>query len=138
MKHINMALNTNVKAKSDFDFDLKFGRKRENRLHKLLGMRAEDKVEVKTERDWWQKTGNIAIEIECNGKPSGITSTKAEYWVQCLANGDKDYCHLIFSTKTMKRLAKKYVKNTKSVGDGNRSRVVLIPLSEIFDKKNLT
>ena len=38
-----MALNTNVKAKSDFDFDLKFGKKRENRLHKLLGMRAEDK-----------------------------------------------------------------------------------------------
>ena len=101
-------------------------------------MRAEDKVEVKTERDWWQKTGNIAIEVECNGKPSGITSTKAEYWIQSLANGDKDYCHLIFSTKTMKRLAKKYVKNTKSVGDGNRSRVVLIPLSEIFDRKNLT
>jgi len=69
-----MTLNTDVKKKSDFDFDLKFGRKRENRLHKLLGMRAEDKVEVKTERDWWQKTGNIAIEIECNGKPSGITN----------------------------------------------------------------
>ena len=44
-----MALNTNIKKKSEFDFDLKFGRKRENRLHKLLGMRAEDKVEVKTE-----------------------------------------------------------------------------------------
>ena len=63
----------------------------------------KNKIEVKTERDWWFKTGNIAIEVECNGKPSGIMATKADYWVHILAEGDKDYCRLIFDTRTVKR-----------------------------------
>ena len=33
-------------------------------------------MEVKTERDWWFKTNNIAIEVECYGKPSGIWQLK--------------------------------------------------------------
>ena len=65
----------------------------------------KSKIEVKTERDWWFKTGNIAIEMECNGKPSGVMATKSDYWVHILAEGDKDYCRLIFDTKTIKRLA---------------------------------
>jgi hypothetical protein len=28
-----------------------------------------------------QTSGNIAIECECNDKPSGITTTKADFWV---------------------------------------------------------
>lgn len=27
------------------------------------------------------RTGNYAIEIECNGKPSGLLTTEADYWV---------------------------------------------------------
>ena len=94
-------------------------------------------MEVKTERDWWFKTNNIAIEVECYGKPSGIMATEADYWVHILANGDKDYCRLIFDTATVKKLAKKYIKNIKSGGDGNRSRFVLVPLAELFLKKNI-
>lgn len=123
------------KANNKFDIDLKYGQEREERIEKIL---KEGKLEVKTERDWWFKTGNIAIEVECNGKPSGIMITKADYWVHILADGDKDYCRLIFDTKTIKRLSKKYIKNIKSGGDGWRSRFVLIPLSEIFLAKNLT
>ena len=63
------------------------------------------KVEVKTERDWWYR--NIAIEVESYGKPSGIAVTEADYWVHILANGDKDYCRLIFDTDTIRHLAKK-------------------------------
>ena len=44
-----------------FDIDLKYGQDRENRIEKIL---KEGKLEVKTERDWWFKSGNIAIEIE--------------------------------------------------------------------------
>ena len=117
-----------------FDIDLKYGQEREDRIEKIL---KEGKLEVKTERDWWFKTGNIAIEIECNGKPSGIMITKADYWVHILANGDKDYCRLIFDTKTIKKLTKKYISTLKNGGDGWRSKFVLIPLSEIFQAKNL-
>lgn len=124
-----------TKANNKFDIDLKYGKDREERIEKIL---KEGKLEVKTERDWWFKTGNIAIEIECNGKPSGIMATKSDYWVHILANGDKDYCRLIFDTKTIKKLTKKYIGTLKNGGDGWRSKFVLIPLSEIFLAKNLT
>lgn len=124
-----------TKANNKFDIDLKYGQEREERIEKIL---KEGKLEVKTERDWWFKTGNIAIEIECNGKPSGIMVTKSDYWVHILANGDKDYCRLIFDTKTIKKLTKKYIGTLKNGGDGWRSKFVLIPLSEIFLAKNLT
>ena len=122
------------KVNNKFDIDLKYGQEREDRIEKIL---KEGKLEVKTERDWWFKTGNIAIEIECNGKPSGIMITKADYWVHILANGDKDYCRLIFDTQTIKKLTKKYISTLKNGGDGWRSKFVLIPLSEIFQAKNL-
>ena len=120
-----------------FDIDLKYGQEREKKLASILD-KDKNKIEVKTERDWWFKTGNIAIEVECNGKPSGIMATEADYWVHILAEGDKDYCRMIFDTKTIKRLADKYKDNVKKGGDGWRSRFVLIPLSEIFQQKNLS
>tara|TARA_R110000822_G_scaffold20594_3_gene65865 strand:+ start:3904 stop:4281 length:378 start_codon:yes stop_codon:yes gene_type:complete len=123
-----------TKANNKFDIDLKYGQEREQRIEKIL---KEGKLEVKTERKWWFKTGNIALEVECYGKPSGVMATKADYWVQILADGDKDYCRLIFDTKTIKRLVKKYIKNIKSGGDGKQSRFVLVPLSELFLSKNL-
>mgnify|MGYP006092001623 FL=1 len=122
------------KANKKFDIDLKYGQERERRVEKII---TEGKLEVKTERDWWQKTNNIAIEIESYGKPSGIMATEANYWVHILADGEKDYCRLIFDTKTVKRLTKKYIKNIKNGGDGWKSKFVLIPLSEIFLAKNL-
>lgn len=123
-----------TKVNNKFDIDLKYGQEREARIEKIL---KEGKLEVKTERDWWFKSGNIAIEIECNGKPSGIMATTADYWVHILANGDKDYCRLIFDTETIKKLTKKYIGTLKNGGDGWRSKFVLIPLSEIFQAKNL-
>ncbi len=36
-----------------------------------------------------KRTGQIAIEYECNGKPSGITTTKADYWVHFFAGSNK-------------------------------------------------
>jgi hypothetical protein len=117
-----------------FDIDLKYGQDRENRIEKIL---KEGKLEVKTERDWWFKSGNIAIEIECNGKPSGVMATKSDYWVPILADGDNDYCRLIFDTRTVKKLARKYISKIKNVGDGFRSKCVMIPLAEIFLAKNL-
>ena len=130
-------MERNTLKNNKFDIDLKYGQEREQRLASILD-KDKNKIEVKTERDWWFKTGNIAIEVECNGKPSGIMATKADYWVHILAEGDKDYCRLIFDTRTIKRLAKKYIGTLKNGGDGWRSRFVLIPLAEIFLPKNLS
>ena len=66
---------------STFDIDLKYGQIREKRVADLF---KGGKVEVKTERSWWRKTGNIAIEYEFRGKPSGIDKTEAKWWFQVL------------------------------------------------------
>lgn len=34
------------------------------------------------------QTGNLAIETLCNKKPSGISATKADYWIHCVCDGD--------------------------------------------------
>ena len=61
---MNTFVNLKMKGKmklnntSKFDIDLKYGQVREKRVAELL---SNDKVEIKTERSWWRKTGNIAI-----------------------------------------------------------------------------
>ena len=142
-------LNTNKETKKECDFtldkpsnfrkDLEYGQEREKRVMDLLHQKAGTKFEVKTERDWWHRTDNIAIEIACNGEPSGVMATKSEQWIHILADpvSGKDCCKMWFDTSTVKRLAEKYKKNTKNGGDGYRSKFVLIPLSEILLAKNL-
>ena len=114
-----------------------YGQDREQRVASIFDT-DKFKVEVKTERDWWYRSGNIAIEVESYGKPSGISVTESDYWVHILANGNKDFCRLIFDTETIRQLAKKYKHTLKSVGDGKKSKCVLIPLAELFTKSNLT
>ena len=118
-----------------FDLDLKYGQKYED---EFLNIVVNSKVEVKTERDWWQKTGNIAIEYECNGKPSGIDKTESDFWIQILSLGVDNYCKLIFEVPRLKRIVEKYkATHSKMVGDRNASKCVLIPLNELFEKDNV-
>ena len=63
-------------AFSDFDVDFKYGSIREKRLAEIL---ENCTVEVKTERNQWSNTGNIAIEYEYKNRHSGIAVTKADY-----------------------------------------------------------
>ena len=51
-----------------FDIDLQYGKVREGEIASML---QNEKIEVKTERDIWKTTGNIVVEFECRGKPSG-------------------------------------------------------------------
>ena len=63
------------KDKKKFDIDLQYGTIRED---KIIDMLTNKKVEVKSERGMWMKTGNIAIEYECWNKPSGIQATESD------------------------------------------------------------
>ena len=122
---------------SKFDIDLKYGQEREQKIVSFLD-KNKNKLEVKTERDWWAKTGNIAIEIECWGKPSGLAKTEADYWVHILAIGKEDYCKLIFEVPKLKKIADKFKDNFKMIGDHHASKCILIHLKELFQSKNLT
>ena len=120
---------------SKFDLDLQYGQLREQQVHDMFHNK---KIEIKTERDWWKKTGNIAIEYECNGKPSGIDKTESDFWIQILSLGVDNYCKLIFEVPRLKRIVEKYKPtHSRMIGDRNASRCVLIPLNELFEKDNV-
>ena len=79
-----------------FDIDLQYGQVFERKVADML---QNKKIEVKTERDMWKSTGNIVVEFESRGKPSGIASTEAEYWFHNLAIGEEIVMTLVFPTK---------------------------------------
>ena len=65
-----------MKFNSDFKYDLEVGQVEEERLAHLL---SGGKIEVK--RDFIaHKTGNVFVEYESRGAPSGISTTQADYW----------------------------------------------------------
>ena len=76
------------KDRKKFDIDLKYGTIREEKIAEML---TNKKIEVKSERDMWMKTGNIAIEYESWNKPSGIKATESDYWFHNLCIGDNEY-----------------------------------------------
>ena len=117
---------------SKFDIDLKYGQVREKRVDDLL--KGGD-AEVKTERSWWRKSGNIAIEYEFRGKPSGIAKTEAKWWFHILELKNKEYCMLLFRVTRLKKIVEKYKKtHTTEIGDYRAPKCVVIPLKEIFSE----
>ena len=113
-----------------FDLDLTYGEIREEKIAKML---TNKKVEVKSERDIWQNTGNICIEYECWNKPSGIRATESDYWFHNLCIGDEEYCTLVFKTDTLRKIVDKLdTFKTVSGGDGNASRMYLVNLQKLF------
>jgi hypothetical protein len=76
-----------------FDLDLAYGKVREQRVADML---TDKKIEVKSERDMWVRTGNIAVEYESYGKPSGIAATEADYWFHNLCIGNETFATLVF------------------------------------------
>ena len=109
-------------ARKGFDLDLKDGLLAENRLNDTL---RGAKIEVKSDKQAW-KTGNIFVEDSCNGKPSGISTTEAEFWAYEVRL-NTFYLIPIDRLRYLVKEAIKYGKRTAG-GDFNRSSGVLIPL----------
>tara|TARA_B100000927_G_C16343651_1_gene420330 strand:- start:425 stop:823 length:399 start_codon:yes stop_codon:yes gene_type:complete len=127
-------MNQNFKkGNKKFDIDLKYGQIRED---KVKDMFSNAQIEVKSERSWWRKTGNIAIEYEYRGKPSGIYATTSDFWFHRLEGNKEEFCTLVFRTSILKKIVDKYKdKLTKDVGDNKASKCVLIPIKEIFTEE---
>ncbi len=115
-----------------FDIDLEFGEKFEKSLAKILTL---GKIEVKTERDKWKKTGNIAIELMSRGKLSGLTITKAEWWCQILTIKGNIVGIYMVPVKKLKKIVKKSVEFGRGRvvmgGDNDTSEIALIPLEDL-------
>ena len=113
-----------------FDLDLAYGKVREQRIADMF---TDKKVEVKSERDMWVRTGNIAVEYESYGKPSGIAITEADYWFHNLCIGDETFATLVFDVPSLKRIIDNLdYKKTVSGGDHNASRMYLLNIQKLF------
>lgn len=82
--------------------------------------------EIKHDR-WTPKTGNVAIEIARDDQPTGLYTTKADYFVIRVDD-------LYYGIKT--EILKQYIEDnaedlrTQNVGDGYRTLCVLMPFDE--------
>ena len=113
-----------------FDIDLEYGQVREQLVADML---QDKKIEVKSERDMWQRTGNIAIEYQSYGKPSGIDATESDYWFHNLCVGEDTFCTLVFNTESLKKIIKNLdYKKSVSGGDHKASRMYLLNLQKLF------
>ena len=113
-----------------FDIDLSYGSIRED---KIIDMFLNKKIEVKSEKNMGQDTGNICIEYESWGRPSGIKATEADYWFHNLCVGENEYCTLVFKTEVLRSIVND-LDTFKSVsgGDNKASKMFLINLQKLF------
>lgn len=118
----------------NFDLDLNFGLMGEAFVKQVIEERGF--TEVKTEREQWEKTGNIAIEIGYKGKPSGLSTTDAKVWVHNLVLKGKVIGGFIISVRWLKerieQLKKEKACRIIKGGDDCESEFVLIPVNEVF------
>jgi len=114
-----------VKFNSDFAFDLKMGQDEEIWLADLLRGKT---VEVK--RDYIaSRTGNLFVEFSSRGKPSGLATTRADFWAFIL-DGERV---VIVPTQFLQQVARQAYSEGRTVrgGDNNTSEGVLVKLKEL-------
>lgn len=113
-------------AESRFDIDLNYGFELEDKFRGILT--GDVKVEVKRNR-YATRTGNIAVELYCRGKPSGFLVSEAKYWYFHVDEVDSG---LLISKEHLNDLMIKYRDRVTIGGDDNRSLMILIPIGEVF------
>ena len=115
-----------TKAQPHFDKDLKFGQQYENEFQEAV----EGKIECKTDR-LCQKTGNVYIETESRGKPSGINTTQSRNYAICLWTKERtDQGWVLIPTAHLKKLMVKYP--IKKGGDNWTSKGHIIPKEDLL------
>lgn len=117
-----------------FDLDLQYGQVFEQKVADML---QNSTIEVKTEREKWKSTGNIVIEFESRGKPSGIAATEADYWFHNLALGEDIVMTLVFPTKVLKNYIVQAMPRIVRGGDNNTSRLYLLNLQDLVKMINV-
>ena len=129
--------NLQMNPLSKFDLDLQFGQRGERWLE-WLGT-PEAKVEIKTERDSWQITGNACFEFECRGKPSGVAVTESDFWVHIFVADNRVCLAFIWPVEYLKHFLRKayvepklYGARLVQGGDDKASKILLIPISQLY------
>tara|TARA_B100000902_G_C26938472_1_gene729828 strand:- start:38 stop:490 length:453 start_codon:yes stop_codon:yes gene_type:complete len=143
-----------METKPSFESQLKIGLKEEETFLKLLKHRyphtikiegafkefdfylpdIDSKVELKTDKKS-NYTGNFVVETYHYGKPSGISTTTADFWV---FNDGKDYCW-ITPDQIKNIILITGINQVRFVGNGDtvQKRAYLVP-KELIQKEGKT
>ena len=114
------------KADSRFDLNLSEGKQSESEVAQLL---KDTTVEVK--RDFkTSETGNFAVEYMCGGKPSGISTSEAEWWAIVL-DGDQYNGEVIVFIKKKRLERLLFATRTVRGGDNNKAEMYLVRAEEL-------
>ena len=110
---------------SDFRYDLEVGQVAEAELADTF---ENKKIEVKRDLRA-KKTGNIFIEYESRGKPSGLATTQSDFY--CFVIED---LHIMLPTSQLKDIARSYIGTGRDVlgGDNNTSKGILLRLKDLI------
>lgn len=108
---------------ASFDVELEFGQLAEELQERMA--QGKKRFEIKTDR-LAHKTGNLFVEFESRGKPSGLSTTKADYW--CFFVQETGVFIWLLTTRLQE-----LVKGKRVVpgGDNNTSKGYLLPLTEV-------
>ena len=79
-----------------------------------------------------QTSGNIAIECECNDKPSGITTTKADFWVLFDKPDGKDIWFLTEDIRKCIYINNLHPSTIQGPGDPYEKKVYLIKKKMLY------
>ena len=134
----------------NFSKDHAYGKKGEEAIRAMI--EDGETIEVKTERGIWKTSNNVAIEFQKidTKELSGISITKADWWFCVLDNGEKDSLKncagFFYSVKKLKDKIRPSVKDWLDEkrpkyrvvpgGDDNNSRMVLLPILELFKEED--
>ena len=114
-----------MKHNNDFRYDLEVGQIKEK---ELAGIFEGKKIEVKYDLQAL-KTGNVYVEYESRGRPSGISTSEADYYCYCIG-----YTFHLLTSKDLKERCRKYLgtDREKLGGDSNTSKGILLPIIELI------
>ena len=112
---------------SDFRYDLEVGQLAEHALANLL---VNKRIEVKSDKRA-HRTGQVFVEYESRGKPSGIATTQADYY--CF---EVQGTFILVSVPRLKIIARNYINTAKDIrgGDNNTSKGILLPIADLLNE----
>lgn len=116
---------------SRWDRDLAAGKAWER---EFFGLLRNARIENKLDRMAW-KTGFLFVEYESRGKPSGIATTEADWWVFGVQAPDGTIPLVVMAkTNHLKALARLYWKTWRNVdgGDNGTSKGILLEPDELM------
>jgi len=115
-------------ARAGFDLDLRAGELREDAFGWVLQSKGVPLIECKADRRCRQ-TGNLFIEIEQRGRPSGLATSKSHVY----AFEYLPWCWLVVDTRFLRATTEHFLlkRGTVMGGDFNRYRGVLVPIEAL-------